>query len=190
MITRMRRRTRPRDWLALAICLLLVALINASARGDDAQRWYTGTLLRPASSPNLDVAVTDVELSRAAEGPYSTLETTGVFVIVHWSVAVKKERAYLSTIQLHTNDGLQITQRDEFKTFAAPPIITPGFTGHGTSVFEVPAESAAGADLVIAGDKGMFFVYGYSIRIADVVDASAATSELVTVQAYQTEVTQ
>ncbi len=183
-------RRRLLDLVGLLVCLLLVALINATVRGSSpGVRWYTGTLASGAvHSPDLDVQVTGVEIARTVEGASTSLFSSGVLVVVHWTATVHRESARFSRVELHTHDGLELSQRGEFYTESMP--VTPaGFTSTGSSVFELRPYSLASADFVVNGDRGLFYTYGYAIRVESVLPADPQILDFVTLPQAQSMVT-
>lgn len=166
-------RRRGLEILAIALCFVLIAVINAYLR-DDAPgiRWYKGTAGETISSPSHDLTVTRVTLADAAAYGYSEVSTPGVLVVVEWQAAVKNQRSLLSGVELHTEGGLTVLPRDEFLYNAGPAATDPGFTQHATSVFQVPAEDALGADFVLHSDRGLTYTYAAAIRVTDVVTAA------------------
>lgn len=183
-------RRRARELGALLVCLLLVGLINASVRNDaPSMRWYDGAPGRAVQSPDLDVIVTGVELAKRVEGSSAAeLTSDGVLVVVHWAASVHRQTARFSRVELHTSDGLQVQQRDEFSG-DAPAGTAPGFTSSGSSVFEVWPDSVPDADLVVYGDRGAIYAYGYAIRINDLVADAESVADVVVLPGARSEVT-
>lgn len=184
-------RPRRQGLLALAVCLLAVALINMASRDDEpGVRWYRGQVGTPVTSPAFDITVHEVELARTVTDERNELTTPGVLVIVHWSVSAKGERAFVTDVELVTQTGLIVSERADMATYAGLPPTEAGFTSTGSSVFEVHPEDLARASLRVGGNKGLFYTFGGGIEIGPLVAADAAIAEKVTLVDATTEVTQ
>ncbi len=184
------KRQRLRGLLALALCLLVVAVINAVSRDDEpGSRWYTGPVGTVVTSPAFDVIVHQVDLAQTVADGHSELTTPGVFVVVHWSVSAKQERALLSDVELHTQTGLAVTQRSEMTVYSGIRMTEAGFTSHGASVFEVHAEDLPGAVMRVAVNRGFFYTFGGGVEIRDLVAPNAEVRQNVSLPDAMTEVT-
>lgn len=176
--------------VVVVICLIAVIVINAVSRDEaPGERWYRGRLGEWVTSPRFDVRVDAVELAtQVSDGPM-TLDTQGVFVVVHWSAAVKGRTAYFGKVHLLTGGGLTVAQRGEFKFNAGVGATDAGFTTHGASVFEVQPEQVHDLALRVDHDRGVFFSFSGGVEVSLPADGQTPVAEIVTLPAPSSEVT-
>lgn len=185
-----RRGRRVVEVVAILLCFVLIALINAYLRADEpGTRWYVGPPGEPVESPAFDITVTDVVLAERVAQGYTELTSEGVLVVVEWTADVKGARALLAGVELHTASGLTLHPRREFLYSAGPGATDAGFTRHATSVFQVRDGDALGADFVVHFDRGFAYTYAGAVRVRDVVDGATPVVGGVEVEAGRLEVT-
>lgn len=187
----MRSRTAP-NVVAFIICLVVVGLIGMATRsGGTVTRWYTGGPdAAVISSPDFDVRVRDVQVAHSVVFEDETSTTEGVFVVVEWEAAIKRQSANFRPVRLVARDGTAFDHRDEFLAWTGLPRATPGFTAIGTSVFQVWPDQLDGAAMTIERSQGVLFTHGAGVRIDDIVPDDVVVRDSVTLRAASVEVTQ
>lgn len=178
-LSRHHRRKRLSETLAVVLCFVLIAAINASGRNPEPGiRWYTGRVGQVVASPYLEVTVHSVTLAEEVNYLTNSMTTEGTLVVIEFSVAAKKEKTLLSEIWLETGTGLVLEPRGEFKYSAGFALTEAGFTRTANSVFQLPPGALPSADLVIHADRLTIYTYSWSIRIHDVINEEAKRTNL------------
>lgn len=155
--------------LAVTTCAVGIGLLNGVTHdAGPRDRIYSGPVGDPVTSPYLTLTVDEVTLADAVTDGATRLETAEVFVVVEWTVSARERPTPLRDAELHTEDGLTITERSGFYD-SAVDTTAPGFTRRGFSVFQVPADDVVGADFVIGGARGVVYTHGFGLRVTDVV---------------------
>ncbi|TRY20003.1 hypothetical protein FOJ82_03780 [Tessaracoccus rhinocerotis] len=182
--------TRPGRILAFFLCLVGVGLVSMVT--DESQmvtRWYAGEVGETISTPDYDVRVTEVRLAREVIVRDEPMSTEGVWVVVEWEAAAKRQSAAFSPVALVTADGTVFHERDEVAGLMGVPRTDPGFTGSGTSVFQLPPDALDDVELTIERSQGFLFTHGAGVRVADVVPDDADVEDSHVIGPPTTEVT-
>lgn len=181
-------RTGPRVF-AFLICLVLVGLIGMVSRdGSTVTRWYSGAVGATISTPDYDLRVLDVQVSQRVAFDDEESTTEGVYVVVEWEAAIKRQSASFKPVRLMAGDGTAFEQRDEFLSRTGLPRTDPGFTARGTSVFQTWPEQLDGAALTVERSQGVLFTHGAGVRVPNIVD-DAPVRDVITLRASSVEVT-
>lgn len=157
--------------LAIVLCIVLIAFINASTRDTERYRWYEGRMGQQVATPLGDFIVEDSILARTVVMESTSLTSDDhVFLVVKWRVKVNGKRLMLAygDVTVATPDGHHIRQREDFAP-ANLPNAEPGFTTWGAAVFEIPEDQAEGATLEVRGSMGLFTSYSTGLRISGIV---------------------
>ncbi|QDP97240.1 DUF4352 domain-containing protein [Microlunatus elymi] len=166
---RRRRPSRRDGLLALAVCLAVVAVLAVTSPDPDTVQvdYVDAPLGHWAATRTYDAKLSKIEYATSVKpaGDYQDpVTSTETFVVATLTVRSKaKTDLLLDSIELHTSDGRIYHDRDQFQ-IAQLPIIQPGFTGHGQSVFEVPEDRLRGAQLVINPSADQFKWYDSGAR--------------------------
>lgn len=166
---------------AVALCAVLIGVFNGVARDSGpTQRTYAGGPDAPVTSPDVTVTVDEVTLAGTvvSSDGYTSLTTEATFVVVEWSLAASGRAWPFGEAILVTEDGLRVHERAGFHD-SNVTMTEPGFTRHGTSVFQVPSDDVEGADLVLEFSQGAVTVSEFGLRVRDVVGQAPHVDELV-----------
>lgn len=175
---------------AFVLCLVGVGLVTMVT--DDSQmvtRWYEGEVGETISTPDYDVRVLDVRLAHEIVVREEPLATAGVWVVVEWEADAKRQSASFDPVTLVTEDGTTYEQRDEVAGLMGVQRTDPGFTGSGTSVFQVPPDALDDATLTIERSQGFLFTHGAGVRVADVIPDDASPDDSYVIGPATTAVT-
>ncbi|HPZ48593.1 MAG TPA: hypothetical protein PLG38_04065 [Propionibacteriaceae bacterium] len=161
--------------MALVLCVLLAGVLTLVTPEPDpfGVRYYEPGRDGWARAPELAVKVESVALTQqvnrtAGKFEMDPITTDAVFVVVDLSVAVRGRVSTLDRVSLVSADGRTYLQRRE-GGMGQLPMTDPGFTSHGTAVFEVPRDRVAGASLVVGPDsRGFVVVFRGAPRVPDV----------------------
>lgn len=175
---------------AFVLCLLGVGLVGMVTEASQmVTRWYEGDPGETISSPDFDLRVTDVMLAREVVLREEPLSTPGVWVVVEWEADVRRQSSSFDPVTLATLDGTVYEQRDEVAGLMGVPRTDPGFTGTGTSVFQLPPDALEDVVFSVERSQGFLFTHGAGIRVHDVVPADALVLESHVIGAPTTQVT-
>lgn len=148
--------------LALAVAL---AVVTPDPSTDARRRWTDGVVAQWVTTPDVSVRVGSVQVVRSADPGYGEeLTSAQALVVTPVEVAVRHRVVQLSHVYLRTADGHEYAPRSEFVS-AGLTSTQPGFTRHGTLVFEVPPDRLAHAELVVDSDGGSLDVYADAVRV-------------------------
>lgn len=182
---------RVSEVLAFVVCIVLVGVVGMVTRAEGTvTRWYDGDVGEVVVSPDMDIQVRDVKVARAVVVDEEEFTTPGVYVVVEWSVAAKRQAASFSKVQLVTADGTSYGQREEFLSDAGIRRTSPGFTATGTSVFQLMPEQLDGVELRIERSQGLLYTHGAGVRVRGLIASDAMVRDVVTLQEQTVEVTQ
>ncbi len=163
--------SRLRGPAALAVCLVLVAVLNGlRATGVAQPRSYLAGGDGWARAPSASGRVHSARLGHSLLRPTidEPLLTGAVFVVVELEVQVRDRVLSLSTVTLETADGHSYRQLTD-PGLGELSLTQPGWTSHGTAVFEVPPERVPGARLVVVAQSDMLVIYRAQLAFDDVV---------------------
>lgn len=175
---------------AFILCLAAVGLVTTvTDESEMVTRWYEGEVGETISSPDYDARVLDVQLAREVVVREEPLTTEGIWVVVEWEADVKRQSASFNTVTLTTTDGNVYAEREEMAGLIGIPRTDAGFTGSGTSVFQLPPEALDDVVLSIERSQGFLFTHGAGIRVHDVVPADADVDDSLVIGPPITQVT-
>lgn len=167
-------RARGRDVvtavLTVVFVLIVLGLINQSVvRVATGIRWYDGDRDDQITTPLFNVRIDDVYLADHVATSLDISTTDGVFVVVEWSVDVKKQGTSFRDIQLVTRSGATFAARAGHLSAAQMPSTQPGFTSTGTAVFQVHPNDVAGAQFRVVGGQRIVSTYTGGARFNSVI---------------------
>lgn len=163
--------SRLRGLAALAGCLVLVAVLGGLRETGIAQaRSYAAGPDGWANAPSASGRVHSARLARSVRRPTidEPLVTGAVFVVIELEVQVRDRVLSLSTLTLETADGHSYSQLTD-AGLGSLSLTQPGWTSHGTAVFEVPPDRVPGARLVVGAQSDLLVVYRAQLAFDDVV---------------------
>lgn len=181
--------SRWRSVASVVVCLGLLGAINWTLPPTGV--WTSevhGPVGQPVVGAKYDVTVHGVVLADQVSAGINQVSTEAVLLAVDWQAAVKTQKVSFHAVLLRTADGLEYEPLYEFANFG-PPIAEPGFTARGVSVFELPADLVAGADLVIGPEQGVIKSYGQAVVVDDLVDDETTHAAAITLNPASVEPT-
>jgi hypothetical protein len=186
-------RRRRSELLALLVCLGLVVLITVSAPDpaqDARRRWDDVGVGTWGEMDRARIRVSGVRLTHLVTDNYDQpFRSAATLVNVDVTAEVRGEQMRFSNVRLHTRDDHDYSPRGEFIS-SGLALTQPGFTRHGTLVFEVPANRAAGAQMMVDTDGAAFDVYSSAVRVdLELTDRSAVQPGPIPVPLSTLEVT-
>ena len=150
----------------LLACLVVVTVVTVTAPDpatDVRRAWDDVTVGEWGQMDHASVRVERVQRTRTATTSSDrTLDSEATFVVVDYTAAVTGQTVRFSQVALHTRDDHDYEPRPEFDPIGS---LQPGFTRHGSLVFEVPDSRVEGAVLVVDPDGAAFDVYSRAIRV-------------------------
>lgn len=153
--------------LGLAICLLLIAVLTATAPAeDDVATDYRDVVVgRSAATRQFDVRVTDVRVGRQLINTYDQrVRTRAAFVVISLTAQTPDGSASYDDLLLETSDGHRYKPRSDFID-SELQATEPGFRTRGNLVFELPADRLPEAELIIGPDGQSFTYYTIKVRV-------------------------
>lgn len=163
--------SRLRGPAVLIGCLLLVAVLNGFRETGIAQaRSYPAGPDGWAHAPSASGFVHRAQLTRRLLRPTidEPLTSDAVFVVIELEVRVRDRALPLSTLTLETTDGYRYSQLTD-SGLAGLSLTQPGWTSHGTAVFELPPQRVPGARLVVGAQSDMLVIYRAQLAFDAVV---------------------
>lgn len=163
--------SRLRAGAAFAVCLLLVAVLSGLRETGLAQpRSYATGPDGWAHAPSASGRVDGARLARSLRRPTieEPLVSTAVFAVIELEVQVRDRALSLSDLTLQTADGHRYSQLAD-PGLGGLSLTQPGWTSHGTAVFELPPERVPGARLVVGAQSDMLVIYRAQLAFDDVV---------------------
>lgn len=159
-------RARRRGLLSVAAAVGLVALLTVTAPDLETppRRWSSVSTGERGTLRDKVVTVTSVRTSSALELRTEVLTSAGLFVVVGVDADAVVAPISFRRVQLETRGGLRYDPRSEWIE-AQPPLLQPGFSVTGSWVFEVPADRAAGARLLVENEPREFDAFDEGLRI-------------------------
>lgn len=159
-------RARRRGLLALVAAVGLVALLSVTAPDLETppRQWSTVSTGERGTLRDKVVTVTSVRTASALELRTKVLTSAGVFVVVGVDADAVVTPISFLRVQLETRTGQRYDPRSEWIE-ARPPLLQPGFSVTGSWVFEVPAERAAGARLLVENEPREFDAFDVGLRV-------------------------
>lgn len=150
----------------MAAAVGLVALLSVTAPDLETppRQWSAVSTGERGALRDKVVTVTSVRTASALELRTQVLSSAGVFVVVGVDVDSLVTPIYFRRVQLETRGGLRYDPRSEWIE-AQPPLLQPGFSVTGSWVFEVPADRAAGARLLVENEPREFDAFDAGLRI-------------------------
>ncbi|HEY0237191.1 MAG TPA: hypothetical protein VGC37_00965 [Friedmanniella sp.] len=160
--------TRLRPWLGLVGCVVLalvVAVVTPDPSTQLRRRWSDAEVGGWAVTADVSARVPSVSVvSTVDPGFGQALVSRQALVVVAVDVQARHQVAQLSRVYLLTSDGQEYEPRSELVS-AGLSQTQPGFTRHGTLVFEVPPGRLARAELVVDADGASVDGYSEAIRV-------------------------
>lgn len=159
---------RSRGRLGLLACLVLAVVIAVAVPDpatDVRRRFSDAPVGEFATTDVVRARVTQVEVTRAAQGAYGDPWVSDqTLVVASVEAQVRQRVTQFSEVVLRTRDGHDYEPRTEFISGALGQT-QPGFTRHAVLVFELPSDRVPGAELVIDADGAAFDFFAAAIRI-------------------------
>lgn len=160
--------TKARPLLGLLGCVVLalvLAVVTPDPTRELRRRWSDAGVGGWAATADVSARVASVAVVSTVDPGYGqAFVSRQALVVTPVEVQVRHRVAQLSRVYLLTADGKEYEPRSELIS-AGLGQTQPGFTRHGTLVFEVPPDRLARVELVVDADAASVDGYAEAIRV-------------------------